>query len=139
MSAVKAVDRPRLLPCFDDDTPCFKYHLRDVVPNILPVYLDMGESNPSSLKLFGMPQTFQLAIGEIEAPLSQVRSMHAMLLSVLNFSEEIRDLSENGVVIGDKHFDIKVLLFPVDQKIHAHLAGELSTAATYPATYTDLN
>ena len=89
MSAVKAVDRPLLLPCFDDDTPCFKDHLRGVVPNILPVYLDMGESNPSSLKLFGMPQTFQLAIGEIGAPLSQVRSMHTMLLSVQNFSESV--------------------------------------------------
>ena len=170
MSAVKAVDRPCLLPCFDDDTPCYKYRLRDIVPHILPVYLDMGESNPSSLKWFGMPQTFQLAIGEDGAPLSQVRSMHTMLLSVLNFSEsvsspkhnhiimagecaendvrletyyktlteEIRDMSENGIVIGDKHFDIKVSLFPADQKFHAHLAGELSNAATYPSTYADL-
>ena len=53
-------------------------------------------------------------------------------------TEEIRDLSENGVVIGDKHFDIKVSLFPAEQKFNAHLAGELSNATHIHPHYTDL-
>ena len=113
---------------------------------------------------------FQLAIGEDGAPLSQVRSMHIMLLSVLNFpdlvsspthnhiilagecsendpqlnvyyqtlTEEIRELTSTGVKLGGKHYDTKVSLFPADQKFHAHLAGELSNAATYPSSYANV-
>ena len=100
MDLVKAVDRPPTIKCIDSIMPCYRYRLQDIVPRILQVYLEMGETNPSSLNWFGTPNVFQLAIGEDGAPLSQVRSMHIMLLSVLNFPDLVSSPKHNHIIMA---------------------------------------
>ena len=87
MDLVKAVDRPPTIKCNDSIMPCYRYRLQDIVPCILQVNLQLGETNPSSLNWFGTPNVMKLAIGEDGAPLSQVCAMHIMLLSVFNFPD----------------------------------------------------
>ena len=57
---------------------------------------------------------------------------------IIKLSEEIRELTSTGVKLGGKLYDTEVSLFPADQKFHAHLAGELSNAATYPSSYANV-
>lgn len=171
MEVVKDVERPQLFHCIDPSTPVLKYRLKDIIPHILAVYVNMGERDPSTLNWFGKPKIFQLAIGEDGAPLSRIRNMHVMLLSVLNSTQsvsspkrnhiimagecaendirlnqyyntlqtEIDELAISGVEVNGTHYGLEVSLYPADQKFHAHLAGELNNAATYPSPYADLN
>lgn len=160
---VKSLPRPTIVPF--EGFPGFYIPLSELLATIVPVYL----ARPDTLSWWE-EDVLSIAVGGDGAPMSQTRSMHVMLVSVVNSTktvagirsnhilmagevsetdprlevyyrslcDEMESLQASGLLIDGKKFKVSFDLFPCDQKFHAHLAGELTNAATYPSTYANL-
>lgn len=95
---VKDIPKPELHQVLG--TEAYYYKLSDLLQHVLPVYLEAAKQDPSSTKWFGSPNKFEIALGEDGAPLSSLREMHVMLLSVINSTSTLSSITNNHVFMA---------------------------------------